>query len=76
MQRDPHLLKYIQGNLDLQLKEYEQPVGVSPISELQDAIARNAASGEYTAEALARQMNMSLRALQRLAKEHALLTSG
>ncbi|MEO0538336.1 MAG: hypothetical protein AAF215_31300 [Cyanobacteria bacterium P01_A01_bin.123] len=76
MQRDPHLFKYIQGSLDLQLKECEQPVGVSPIPELQDAIARNAKSGEYTAEALAQQMNMSLQALQRLAKEHALPTSG
>lgn len=70
VQRDPHLFKYIQGNLDFQLKACGQPVGVSLISELQDAIARNAESGEYTAEALTRQMNISLRALQRLAKEH------
>ena len=73
LQRDPHLFKYIQGNLDLQLKECGQPpTYASPLSELQDAIARNADAGEYTAEALAQQMNMSLRTLQRLAKEHSL----
>ena len=72
MQRDPHLFKYIQGNLDLQLKKCGQPsTYASPLSDLQDAIARNAASGEHTAEALAQQMNMSLRTLQRLAKDHS-----
>ena len=70
VQRDPHLFKYIQGNLDLQIKECGQPSPVSPLSELQDAIAHSAASGEYTAEALARQMNTSLRSLQRLVNEH------
>ena len=73
LQSDPHLFKYIQGNLDLQLKKCGQPsTHVSPLSDLEGAIARNAESGEYTAEALARQMNISLRALQRLAKEHGL----
>ncbi|MEM0982202.1 MAG: helix-turn-helix domain-containing protein, partial [Cyanobacteria bacterium P01_H01_bin.58] len=72
LQRDPHLFKYIQGNLELQLKECGQPSNVSPLSELQDKIACNVESGDYTAEALAQQMNMSLRALQRLAKDHGL----
>ena len=72
LQRDPHLFKYIQGNLDLHLKKCGQPsTYASPLSDLQDAIARNAEGGEYTAEALAQQMNMSLRTLQRLAKEHS-----
>lgn len=69
LQQDPHLFEYIQQNLDLQLADCRQPKVLSPGSELQNAIARNAAVGEYTAEALARQMNMSLRSLQRLAKE-------
>ncbi|MEM9003292.1 MAG: AraC family transcriptional regulator ligand-binding domain-containing protein [Cyanobacteria bacterium P01_F01_bin.86] len=72
LQRDPHLFKYIQGNLDLQLRECGPTSKVSPLSALQHAIARNADGGEYTAEALAQQMNMSLRALQRLAKEQGL----
>lgn len=70
LQHDPHLFQYVQGNLDLQLKACRQPEGSSPMSELQNTIARNAATGEYTAEALARQMNMSLRTLQRVAKDH------
>lgn len=68
LQPDSHLFKYIQNNLELQLKACEPISHVSPLSELQAAIARNAESGDYTAEALARTMNMSLRALQRLAK--------
>lgn len=70
LQPDPHLFKYIQSNLDLQLQECGQTSHISLLSELQDAIAHNAESGEYTAEALAQKMNVSLRALQRLAKEH------
>ena len=71
-QRDNHLFQYIQGNLDLLQDHWRLHRDPSKISELRDAIAHNAEFFEYSAEALAQQMNISLRALQRLAREHDL----
>ncbi|MEL6161054.1 MAG: AraC family transcriptional regulator ligand-binding domain-containing protein [Cyanobacteria bacterium J06627_32] len=73
---DIHLFQYIQGNLDLLQDHWRLHNSSSQISKLYDAIARNADSLEYNAEALAQQMNMSLRSLQRLAQEHGLTIRG
>ena len=42
------------------------------LSGVREAIAHNAERSEYGAQALARQLNMSLRALQRLTHEHGI----
>ncbi|MEM6867103.1 MAG: AraC family transcriptional regulator ligand-binding domain-containing protein [Cyanobacteria bacterium P01_C01_bin.121] len=69
---DIHLFRYIKGNLEL-LQDHWRLHNNSPqISKLYEAITRNADSLEYSAEALAQQMNMSVRSLQRLTKEHGL----
>ncbi len=73
---DVHLFRYIQGNLDLLQDHWRLHNNSSQISKLYDAIADNADFIEYSAEALAQQMNMSVRSLQRLAKEHGLTIRG
>ena len=73
---DIHLFRYIQGNLDLLQDHWRLHHNSSQISKLYDAIARNAESLEYGADALAQQMNMSMRSLQRLAQEHGLTIRG
>lgn len=70
--KDIHLFQYIQGNLDLLQDHWRLYHHPSQISALFDAIARNTELSEYGAEALAQQMNMSLRALQRLVQEQGL----
>ncbi|MEM9948959.1 MAG: AraC family transcriptional regulator ligand-binding domain-containing protein [Cyanobacteria bacterium P01_D01_bin.36] len=73
---DIHLFRYIQGNLDLLQDHWRLHHDSSQISKLYDAITRNAESLEYSADALAQQMNMSMRSLQRLAQEHGLTIRG
>lgn len=73
---DIHLFRYIQGNLDLLQDHWRLHNNSSQISKLYDAIADNTDFIEYSAEALAQQMNMSLRSLQRLAQEHGLTIRG
>ncbi|MEM8831111.1 MAG: AraC family transcriptional regulator [Cyanobacteria bacterium P01_G01_bin.19] len=67
---DIHLFRYIQNNLDLLQDHWQLQSNSSQISELYNAIAQNAEFLEYSAEALAQQMNISLRSLQRLTKEY------
>lgn len=69
---DIHLFGYIKGNLDLLQDHWRLYADSSQISMLYDAVARNAEAFEYSAEALAQHMNMSLRTLQRLAQSHNL----
>lgn len=69
---DIHLFDYIKGNLDLLQDHWRLYANPPQISKLHDAVARNAEAFAYSAEALAQQMNMSLRALQRLAQSHGL----
>ncbi|MEM9272479.1 MAG: AraC family transcriptional regulator ligand-binding domain-containing protein [Cyanobacteria bacterium P01_F01_bin.143] len=69
---DKHLFRYIQGNLDLLQDHWQLHSNTSQMSELYEIIVRNAEFLEYSAEALAQQMNISLRSLQRLTKEYGL----
>lgn len=69
-QSDIRLFKYAEQNLHLLQDRWHLSSHPSPLSEIRNAITRNAQSAEYSAEALARQMNTSLRSLQRLTKEH------
>ncbi|MEL6440798.1 MAG: AraC family transcriptional regulator ligand-binding domain-containing protein [Cyanobacteria bacterium J06621_8] len=67
---DIHLFRYIQGNLELLKDRWQLHDNPSEISQLYSAIAQNAEILEYSAEALAKQMNLSLRSLQRLTKKY------
>lgn len=69
---DIHLFRYIKGNLDFLQDHWRRYTSSPQISMLYDAIARNAEASEYSTEALAQQMNMSLRTLQRFAQTHNL----
>ena len=63
---DPNLFSYIQSHLDLareRSKVADEPEG---LCEIREAIAHNAEKSQYGAQELARQMNISLRGLQRL----------
>lgn len=73
--RDTYLLGYIQKNLDLLQDHWQLHRNSSKISQLYDAIARNAETSEYSAEALAQQLNVSLRALQRQARDRGFTVS-
>ncbi|MEO0985010.1 MAG: AraC family transcriptional regulator ligand-binding domain-containing protein [Cyanobacteria bacterium J06639_14] len=73
--QDTYLLEYIQKNLDLLQDHWRLHGNPSQISQLYDAIARNAEVSEYSAEALAQQLNMSLRALQRQARDRGFTIS-
>lgn len=73
--RDAYLFEYIQRNLDLLQDHWQLHGNPSQISQLYDAIARNAEISEYSAEALAQQLNMSLRALQRQARDRGFTVS-
>ena len=68
--QDLHLFQYVQGNLDLLQDSWRFDPHPARISELFDTIDRNTELSEYSAQLLAQEMNMSLRALQRLAQGH------
>jgi len=69
---DVYLFRYIQRNLDLLQARWQLPLQSLEIRELYDTVARNADISEYSAEALAKRMNMSRRTLHRLAQAHGL----
>ncbi|NES24043.1 MAG: AraC family transcriptional regulator [Symploca sp. SIO3E6] len=71
-QRDTHLFHYIQGHLDLVRERLAIPSDSPELAKVREAIAYNAERSEYSAEALAQQMHLSLRALQRLTQEHGI----
>lgn len=67
-QRDPYLFKYIQGNLTLLTGDRVPLNTPALLSDLYHAIDHSVALADYRAEVIAKQMNMSLRAVQRLAQ--------
>lgn len=69
-QGDVYLFKYVQGNLDLLHDRWGLSNTSSPLAVIHDTIARKAEFYQYSAEGIAQDMNMSLRSLQRLAKDH------
>lgn len=69
-QRDVYLFRHIQGNLDLLRDRWGLSSNPSPLPEIRNTIACNAEFYEYSAEGIARDMNMSLRSLQRLVNDH------
>ena len=69
-QPDKHLFRYIEENMELMRKRLAIPNDAPELSQVHEAIAHNAERSEYGAEALAQQMNMSLRSLQRLISGH------
>ncbi|NEO44372.1 MAG: AraC family transcriptional regulator [Moorea sp. SIO4A3] len=79
-QPDPDLFRYIQSHLDLVRERLAGSSHSPELSRIRNAMldtsryanAHNAERSEYGAEALARQMNMSLRALQRLTQDHGI----
>lgn len=73
--QDAYLFEYIQRNLDLLQDHWQLHDNPSKLSQLYDAIARNAEASEYSAEALAQELNMSLRALQRQARDRGFTVS-
>ncbi|MEM6412223.1 MAG: AraC family transcriptional regulator ligand-binding domain-containing protein [Pseudomonadota bacterium] len=73
--QDAYLFEYIQRNLNLLQDHWRLHDNPSKISQLYDAIARNAEVSEYSAEALAQQLNVSLRALQRQARNRGFTIS-
>ncbi|MEM8613818.1 MAG: AraC family transcriptional regulator ligand-binding domain-containing protein [Cyanobacteria bacterium P01_H01_bin.105] len=71
-QRDVHLFRYVQGNLDLLRDRWGLSDNTSPLTAIHRTIAQKAEFYEYSAEGIARHMNMSLRSLQRLVSDHGL----
>ena len=69
-QQDIYLFKYAQGNLELLRDRWGLADSSSPLAEIHDTIARKAEFYQYSAQGIARDMNMSLRSLQRLSGEH------
>ncbi|MEM1280448.1 MAG: AraC family transcriptional regulator ligand-binding domain-containing protein [Cyanobacteria bacterium P01_H01_bin.152] len=71
-QRDDYLFRYTQENLGLLQDRWGRFNDASPLTELQKTITHKAESYEYSAEGIARDMNMSLRSLQRLVNDHGI----
>lgn len=70
MHRDDDLFKYMQGNLDLLQDRWGLFDTPSPLAEVRSTITHQAEFYQYSAEEIAREMNMSLRSLQRLVSQH------
>ncbi|MEM9134771.1 MAG: AraC family transcriptional regulator ligand-binding domain-containing protein [Actinomycetota bacterium] len=62
-------LRVVRAHLDLVLEQLEQREDPADLRRIRDAAARNAARGEYSAEALAHRLGMSVRTLQRRVAE-------
>lgn len=62
-------LRVLRAQLELVRQQLEQREDPPELRRIRDAAARNAARGEYGAEALARRLGMSLRTLQRRADD-------
>ncbi|NET56638.1 MAG: AraC family transcriptional regulator [Symploca sp. SIO2E6] len=71
-QQDAHLFRYIQGHLDLVREQLAVSSDSSELAKIREAIADNAERSEYSAEALAQKLHLSLRALQRLTQEYGI----
>ena len=69
-QQDVYLFRYAQENLDLLHDRWGLSSHSSPLAEINTIIARKAEFYQYSAEGIARDMNISLRSLQRLANGH------
>jgi AraC-like DNA-binding protein len=62
-------LRVLLSHLELVRQQLEQQAEPEQLRTIRDAIAGNAAGGEYSADALARRLGMSLRTLQRRVAE-------
>lgn len=69
-QRDDDLFRYLQGNLDLLRDRWGLSDNTSPLADIHHTITHKAEFYQYSAEEIARDMNMSLRSLQRLMNQH------
>ncbi|MEM8613819.1 MAG: AraC family transcriptional regulator ligand-binding domain-containing protein [Cyanobacteria bacterium P01_H01_bin.105] len=69
-QGDVYLFRYIQGNLDLLRDRWGLSNHTSPLAEIHHTITHKAEFYQYSAEGIARDMNMNLRSLQRLVCAH------
>ncbi|MEM9118670.1 MAG: AraC family transcriptional regulator ligand-binding domain-containing protein [Cyanobacteria bacterium P01_F01_bin.56] len=70
--RDDDLFRYVQGNLDLLQDRLGLSDNPSPLADIHHLINRKAEFYQYSAESLAHDMNMTLRSLQRLVRNHNL----
>lgn len=68
--RDPALFAYVRAQLEHTRAHLRAARPADALAPVHAAIERNAARGEYAADALARTLGMSLRSLQRLAAAH------
>ncbi|AFY37723.1 transcriptional regulator, AraC family [[Leptolyngbya] sp. PCC 7376] len=66
---DPQLFQFIQNHLKL-ASDRLQTQRDDPLADIRRVICENAERGEYSADGLAKKMNVSLRVLQRRAQEH------
>lgn len=66
---DIHTLDYLQGHFEA-VRQRFAPAPTDDLARVHAAIATNAERGEYGAEALAKQLGMGLRTLQRMLREH------
>ena len=66
---DPQLFEFIRNHLKLAGDRLKLTQKSDPLADIRDTIFENAKRGEYSAEGLAKQMNLSLRVLQRRAQE-------
>ena len=69
---DEHLFLYIQHQLDQARARLPHDDGPAEVRQVRAAVAHNAERCQYSAEALARAVGMSLRSLQRMLSAHAL----
>lgn len=67
---DPALFAYVRTQLERTRDQLRAARPADALAPVHAAIERNAARGEYAADALARTLGMSLRSLQRLAAAH------
>lgn len=67
---DPQLFEFIRNHLKLAGDRLQLTKTRDPLADMRQMICENAERGEYSAEGLAKQMNLSLRVLQRRAQEH------
>ncbi|MCX4241823.1 AraC family transcriptional regulator [Paraliomyxa miuraensis] len=66
---DAHTLEYLQAHFEA-VRQRFAPAPTDDLAPVHVAIATNAERGEYGAEALAKQLGMGLRTLQRMLREH------
>ncbi len=69
-QPDPAMYQYIDSHLKLVEERLLEQLADEPLDEVRSVIAKLAHQSEYGAEALASEMGMSLRSLQRFTRKH------